>query len=89
MDIPTAHMMDDFFTVGNSEAEVMQRLGTMCSMFERIGHVIQLEKNELGQRLVFLGVLIDTVRMSVSFDATQAKGMLAQLAVYLSKIKAG
>jgi hypothetical protein len=89
MGIPTAHMMDDFFTVGGDEVEVLWRLGAMCAMFERVGHVIQLEKNETGQQLVFLGVLIDTVRMSVSFDATQAKGMLAQLIVYLSKIKEG
>ncbi len=51
--------------------------------------MIQIEKNEIGQRLVFLGILIDTVRMMVSFDSTQAKGMRAQLATYLDRIRMG
>jgi len=81
--IPVAHMMDDYLTGGATREEVERKLDRLCAMFVRVGHVIQIEKNEIGQRL------IDTVRMMVSFDSTQAKGMRAQLATYLDRIKMG
>ena len=82
-------MMDDYLTGGATRGEAERKLNQVCAMFVRVGHVIQSEKNEIGQRLVFLGILIDTIRMMVSFDATQAKGMRAQLAMYLELIKSG
>ena len=45
---------------------------------------MQMEKNEVGQKLVFLGVLIDSVKMKISFDPVQARGMKQQLESYLS-----
>jgi hypothetical protein len=50
---------------------------------------MQMEKSEVGQVLVFLGILIDTVRMMISFDAVQAKGMRMQLQEYLDRISKG
>jgi hypothetical protein len=82
-------MMDDYLTGGATRETAEANLQGMCDLFGLVGHVIQHEKNEIGQRLVFLGVLIDTVRMMVSFDPTQAKGMAAQLSLYLERIKSG
>ena len=50
---------------------------------------MQMEKSEVGQSMAFLGILIDSVRMTKSFDATKAKGMQMQLQEYLDCISCG
>ena len=53
---------------------------------EEEAYEMQMEKSKVGQSLVFLGILIDTVWMTISFDAIQAKGTKLQLIrrVYIS-----
>jgi len=87
--VKAAHMMDDFLVAGNSEAEARANLATITTMFLLIGIGVAIEKEEVGQRLVFLGLLIDTVRMVISFDATQARSMYLQLSEYLKIIEQG
>jgi hypothetical protein len=50
---------------------------------------MQMEKAEVGRRIVFLGILIDTERMMVSFDAVQAKGMREMLGHCLHQLRTG
>ena len=87
--VPNAHMMDDWLTVAKTRLLVEGNLACMCAVLEGSGHSIQMEKNEVGQRIVFLGILIDSQRMTVSFEPVQARGMSALLQTYLNKIRCG
>lgn len=47
------------------------------------------DKYEFGQQMVYIGELIDTIRMVIRFDAVQSKGFANQLSEYLHKLKIG
>lgn len=47
------------------------------------------EKYEFGQQMVYVGILIDTRRMVIRFDAVQSKGFGNQLTEYVTKLKMG
>ena len=85
--ITNAHMMDDWMTAARTRAKVVNNMEGMCDTLVSAGHTIQKEKNEVSQRLVYLGILIDSNRMTVSFEPTQCKGMAAQLRSYLVRIR--
>jgi hypothetical protein len=87
--VPNAHMMNDWLTVARTRLMVEANLACMCAVLEGSGHSIQMEKNEVGQRIVYLGILIDSQRMTVSFEPVQARGMSALLQTYLNKIRCG
>jgi hypothetical protein len=82
-------MMDDWLTVGATEAEAGRKMDAISEKLESVGHVMQSDKKEVGQRMLFLGIMLDTVRMRMGFDPTQSKGMRAQLQQYRDKIKRG
>ena len=83
------NMMDDWPTVAKTRLMVEANLACMCAVLEGFGHSIQMEKNEVGQRIVYVGILIDSQRMTVSFEPVQARGMSALLQTYLNKIRCG
>ena len=83
---PCAHMVDDWLFVGPTESDVRAKVATACSILTAIGFYIAMEKNEFGQQLTYLGVLLDTVSMMCRIDPTQAKGMRIQLEIYIEKI---
>ena len=75
--VPNAHMMDDWFTMAKTRIMVESNLSCMCAVLEGSGHAIQKEKNEVGQRIVYLGILIDSKTMTVSFEPIQVKSQLS------------
>ena len=83
---PCAHMVDDWLFVGDTESEVKEKVNLACAIIVAIGFIIAIEKNEFGQRLNYLGVLLDTVSMMCRIDPTQAKGMRIQLEIYIERI---
>ena len=85
--IANAHMMDDWMTAARTRVKVESNLEGMCDTLVGAGHTIQKEKNEVSQRMVYLGILIDSNRMMVSFELAQCKGMAAQLKSYLVRIR--
>ena len=44
------------------------------------------EKTKVGQRIVWLGILLDTVKMTIGIEAVQARGFLLQLKEYTKLI---
>jgi len=86
--IPSSHMMDDFATCGKTEAETTKNLDSIDDTFRSVGFSIA-DKREIGQCMVFLGVLVNLVAMTLSFDAIQSKGMLDQLSDSLAVLKSG
>jgi hypothetical protein len=87
--VPAAFMVDDWLTKGDTEVEAKSNLAIITAVFMAAGFLMAIDKEEVGQRLTFLGVLIDTVKMCISFDETQAKSMALQLSEHLKSIERG
>ena len=81
-DIACCHMVDDWLTAHLSKVGVERNKDRIRLILEDAGFSMATEKDEIGQSIVFLGILIDTVRMVLSFDSTQCKGMVAELVLY-------
>ena len=82
-------MVDDWFQCHDTMIEARAGLSQLCGILEACGFSMTKEKFQYGQQIVFIGVLLDTVTMSMRFDATQARGMRLQLQSYLDKIRSG
>jgi hypothetical protein len=83
--IRCTHMMDDWLVVGGSKQEAMDQMGILATMLVQAGFAMAEEKFDYGQRIVFLGLLIDTIEMTMSFDPIQCSYMLK----VLTKVKQG
>ena len=66
-------MVDDWLVTGDDEAMARERIGLVSTIVESAGLKMSKEKEEVGQRIAWVGVLIDTINMTLSFDATSAK----------------
>ena len=87
--IPCSHMVDDWLTKGRTKEEAASNLSALRDIFTSIGHTTSVEKEELGQEVVFTGILFNSVNMSMSIDATQATGTCAQLKEITARIMSG
>ncbi len=87
--VETAHMMDDFLLAGGTLEEAHKKMEVLISVLESAGFYMSADKTEYGQQLVFLGVLIDTVRMILRFEKTQSRGMMVQMEAYLKTLESG
>lgn len=82
LDIPLAWMMDDWLTKGDSYNEASERIICVEDIFESTGLPVSKEKREVGQRIAFLGITIDTKNMIVSIDSDQASTTRTTLAEF-------
>ena len=87
--IPCTHMVDDWMTTGKSEKEACRNLEAIKAKLESVGLSMSVEKEEVGKRLVFLGVLLDTEKMVLSFDSNNAKATRMQLEECMEIIHTG
>ena len=69
---------------GVSREEVKNKLNAVTALFVLVGFSLAVEKEEIGQRISFLGVLIDTQRMMLSFESVVARSMLLQSKDYVA-----
>jgi hypothetical protein len=58
-------------------------------MFESVGFEMAPEKNEVGREMKYLGVHLDTVNMTMRFDATQSRGMRLELLSFVRHLEKG
>ena len=56
----------------------------ISNVFESYGFTMNADKFKYGQQIVFLGILIDSVSMTVRFDPISAKSFRIELEVYLN-----
>jgi len=87
--VPAAFMVDDWLTVGSTEEQAKKNLAIITAVFVRAGFIMAVDKEEVGQRITFLGVLIDTVRMCITFDDIQARSMMLQMIEHVKLIETG
>ena len=77
--IPCAHMMDDWLTRGTTYEEAKKNLCAIMAIMISIGLSFGADKEEISQQPVFLGVLLNTITMKMSFEKTGAQAFLVHL----------
>ncbi len=71
--LDVAFYIDDFAVVGPTEAECNRKLDRLIQLLQELGYEIAAEKVvRATQRIVFLGVEIDTVALTMRIDPTKA-----------------
>ena len=72
-------MVDDFAMRASSYDGALAALHLLTTTAERLGLAIAPDKTQIGQVVKFIGFLIDTRRMVVSFDPVSTQGFLRVL----------
>jgi hypothetical protein len=70
------HMTDDWLTAGRSESSARANMAVIAATLEEAGFKMAPKKFEIGQQLVFLGVLICTITMTMGFERQQCQGTI-------------
>jgi hypothetical protein len=79
-DIRPVRYLDDFFTIGATEAGVQRQLLTAPQIIERFGLVVNPDKTEgPSQRLSFLGVQLDSVHQTLSCTPARVAELISLL----------
>jgi hypothetical protein len=86
--VPAAFMVDDWLKSSSTEEQAKRNWATLTSVFVLAGFVLAVNK-EAGQRITFLGVLIDTLRMCITFDEIHARSMMFQMIEHVKSIETG
>lgn len=84
-----AHMVDDWLLVGITKQEAMRRGEKLASMFHSVGLGMQAEKNVCDQVVKYLGILIDTINMTLRIDPVQAMGTRLLLQEVRTRLERG
>jgi hypothetical protein len=86
-EFPVSHYCDDFFSASDpaaaspalAEASARWRLGRILAVFASVGLAVAEDKTEIGQRMLVLGLVIDSVSMTLSFDPVAARAYAIEL----------
>ena len=87
--LPCAHMMDDWMTVGDTYPQAEKNIDRISFILMLAGFSMALEKKEIAQIMVYLGILINTITMTISFEKTQCLAMKIELEQHLATFQAG
>lgn len=84
--IPCTHYVDDWLTADSTKEEAIARLYHIRDIAVSWGFLWNKSKEEVGQKIAFLGIVIDTVNMVLSFEALSSKAFQIELEKHLTKI---
>ena len=87
MNLRSCHYMDDWLVSDRSEKRARKQEETIVAVFEAVGFTIQRDKTERGQQIVYLGVLYDTITMTLRFEPLQCHSMKVELERSLAQIR--
>ena len=80
------HYLDDYLLLGGSESEVRSDLANFLAICDRLGFTVNHGKTEgPSQRLVFLGLLLNSVDMTIKVGQDRLSQILSTLRPYLSR----
>jgi len=86
--LSVAHFVDDFLTSGATKEEAEANLAIMVQVAEEVGLKMPPAKREVGQRMVFLGLLFDTIKMVIAIDKIKARALALTLKEHLACFEA-
>jgi hypothetical protein len=89
MGIPNAFMVDDIFVHDMEESVARADMQRIADLLDDVGFGMEKSKFGFGKQLTFIGILIDTVSMTIRMDHLSAGGFLLQLKEYLSIFEIG
>ena len=88
MGVYCVHYIDDFLVAGATAAEARSKLYILRDMALRWGWKWNASKEEVGQIITFLGILINTVKMVVAFDKEACASFVGELEEALADLHA-
>ena len=77
--IDVCAMVDDFGLRASTHDGALAALQLLIKTVEGLGMSIAADKTQIGQVVRFIGFLVDTTRMTVSFDPASTRGFLQVL----------
>jgi hypothetical protein len=88
MGIPNTFMVDDIFLHNLVRAIAQADLERFAAMLKDVGFGMEEAKFGIGQQLTFIGILLDTVSMTLRMDPLSAGGYVLQLNEYTATLQA-
>ena len=83
------HYIDDFFTLVNGLAAAKHALKNILAVFAELGLPVSLSKLEgPATTMVFLGILFDTVTMTIRLDEERMANLLKELSLWNDRTSA-
>lgn len=86
---PCAHMVDDWLLFGDTESIAQERGSSLAGMYHSVGLGMQEDKNSCGQVVKYLGIVIDTLTMTIRIDPIQALGTRLLLEDLMTHLRRG
>ena len=87
--IPASVFMDDWATVGTDQSEALANRRAIKDLFSPCGLLFSDAKDTDDQRLVYLGILFDTVAMTMSSEPEKAAALRTVLVAHHARISSG
>lgn len=82
------HYIDDFLMVFRTKEEAESKLAATLRMCAALRIPMAEDKNELAQRLVFLGIILDTLTMTAALDPRKLEELVRDLSVWEARDRA-
>lgn len=80
------HYVDDFMILNKSRDECMRQLQALLALFKRLGLPVSPSKiEEPAQLMILLGILFNSITMTISLDEARVKDILALLLLWEHK----
>jgi len=83
-----SHMMDDWLFANQKRKVVLAQYALFEGIMNECGFELS-DKKEVGQQIEFLGVLLDTVRMIISFDPVKIKARILEVSELIRTLEKG
>jgi hypothetical protein len=83
------HMVDDWLVSERTEIQARESMSIIVLMLVSIGLSMADHKFDFGTRVVFLGIVIDTITMTLAFDKVSAQVLQATLAEAEDRLRKG
>jgi len=88
-EVQAVHFVDDWWVCADTLERTKAHMAFIVAILVAIGLTMAEDKFEYGQRLVFLGILYDTVAMTMAFDEVQCQVVATMLRDFRVKLLAG
>ena len=86
--IKCSHMIDDWLFANPERVVVLEQYALFESVMNACGFELS-DKKEVGQQIEFLGILLDTRRMIISFDPVKIRARILEVSELIGTLEKG